>query len=114
MANYYGTAYYQHSAKALMRKLHARSLPCRMTLSEFNALPVTRQLLEVLTTGTLLATRIEAEDEANLYQLPGGLFVEVGAEARTNRVRVYAFTKVAKLEYYSLFVKLPGWMPESE
>lgn len=64
----------------------------------------------MLPTGTRLATRIE--DEATLYQLPGGRFVEVGSEVCIDCVRVYAFPEVARLEYCALFVKLPDRVHE--
>lgn len=83
-----------------------------MTLPEFNALSLTRQLMEVLATGTHLATRYEDGGAATVYQLPGGLFVELGHDG--NRLRVYAFTDTGKLDYYAVFVKLPDWIPDTE
>ena len=52
-----------------------------------------------------------------LYRVPDGFFVEVNYAVDKNEVGFcFAFeagSKDDRLEDYAMFVKLPGWLPES-
>ena len=81
-----------------------------MTLDEFNQLPHLRQLLTVLTEGTLLATRWESGQPVKLFYLPSSIFFEIYYNTKSNdimRLRTHSFINSAPLEKYLEDIKLP-------
>lgn len=90
-----------------------------MTLNEFHALAEQDQLAAVYAMGAYVATRWqEVYEDVLLYQMPGGLFVELTYDTETNEVQ-YCFAFAAgseddSLADYAMFVQLPDWVPESE
>ena len=88
-----------------------------MTTRNFNLLPEKVQLAYVYRRGTYIARRWDDVHQAVLlYQLPGGLFVELNYDVNENQV-TFLFPFEAggeddRLEDYAMFVKLPDWLPE--
>jgi hypothetical protein len=90
-----------------------------MTLDQFSALSDEQQLALVYADGAYVATRWQEVCEAVLlYQLPGGLFVELTYDTEANEVQhLFAFEASSeddRLPDYAMFVKLPDWVPEAE
>jgi len=90
-----------------------------MTLHDFNHLSDEVQLVYVYQQGSFVATRWDDVHQAVLlYQLPDGFFVEVNYDVDKNEVEFcFAFeagSEDDRLPDYAMFVKLPGWMPETE
>ncbi|RFP63478.1 hypothetical protein D0N36_19250 [Hymenobacter lapidiphilus] len=74
----------------------------------FRALSFEQQLPVLYAEGHFLANRYEEEDAVNLYQMPGGFFVELYYDQAENRVvRLRTFTSPRLLEDYAPYVKLP-------
>lgn len=90
-----------------------------MTLYQFRALPDEAQLATVHATGSSIARRWDDVHQAVLlYQLPGGLFVELNYDVEHNEItHLFAFeagSEDDRLEDYAMFVKLPDWLLETE
>jgi hypothetical protein len=90
-----------------------------MTLDEFQTLTEQDQFASVYATAAYVATRWQDVYEAVLlYQMPAGFFVELTYDTETNEVQ-YCFAFAAgseddRLADYAMFVRLPGWLPETE
>lgn len=86
-----------------------------MTLHTFNMLSEEVQLAYVYREGTYIARRWDDIHQAvMLYQLPGGLFVEVNYDVNENRVTFLFPFKAGgeddRLTDYAAFVQLPDWL----
>jgi len=90
-----------------------------MTIHNFNLLSDEVQLAHVYREGSYIARRWDDFHLAvALYQMPSGFFVEVNYDADSNHITdLFAFEAGGdndRLPDYAAFVKLPGWLPESE
>jgi len=95
-----------------------RAILLEMTLDAFQALPEPDQLAAVYAAGTFVARRWQEADEAVLlYRMPGGFFAELTYDTTRHQVLYpgsFGDDEPDKLEDYALFVRLPGWLPETE
>ena len=89
-----------------------------MTLDEFQALSEPDQLAAVYAAGTFVSRRWQEVDEAVLlYRMPGDFFAELTYNTAHRQVRYpdsFGDDEPDKLEDYAMFVRLPGWLPETE
>ena len=89
-----------------------------MTLAEFRALSEEDQTAAVYAAGTLVGQRWQQVDEAVLlYRMPGDFFAELTYNTAHRQVLYpdsFGDDEPDKLEDYALFVRLPGWLPETE
>jgi hypothetical protein len=91
-----------------------------MTLHAFNQLSEEVQPAYVYRVGTYLARRWDDFHRAvnHLYQLPDGFFAEVNYYTDTEETEFgFAFeagSEEDRLPDYAMFVKLSGWMPDTE
>ena len=89
-----------------------------MTLDEFQALSEPDQLAAVYAAGTFVARRWQEVDEAVLlYQMLGHFFAELTYNTTRQQVLYlgsFGADEPEKLEDYAMFVRLPGWLPETE
>lgn len=89
-----------------------------MTLDEFRALSEHDQTAVVYAAGTFVAQRWEEVDEAVLlYRMPGDFFAELPFDTTRQQVLYpgsFGDGEPKKLEDYALFVRLPGWLLETE
>ena len=87
-----------------------------VTIDQFNRQPYKVQLAAVYDTGTFLATRWQAENEAvNLYHLPGGIFVELTYDTAANSLLDWrSFTSSTQLEDYAVSIQLPEGLDNIE
>lgn len=84
-----------------------------MSFYAFRLLSPVVQLRYVLTYGTYLAQRWEAEGGINLYHLPSegrGFFAEVGYDAcKHGAIVLRSFSDSEPLADYAHWVRLPKW-----
>jgi len=90
-----------------------------MTIHAFNFLSEEVQLAYVYREGSYIARRWDDFHQAvNLYQLPGGYFVELNYDTDHNKItHIFAFeagSEDDRLPDYAVFVKLPGGLSKSE
>ena len=87
-------------------------------LDKFQVLSEQDQLPAVYAAGTFVARRWQQVDEAvRLYRMPGGFFAELTYHTTRRQVLYpgsFEDDEPDKLEDYALFVRLPGWLPETE
>ena len=84
-----------------------------MTFYQFDQLTYEVQLATVHETGTFLAMRWQAENQAvkNLYALPGRFSVEVTHDTAANELLgLRSFSSSEPLEGFAVSVRLPDWI----
>jgi hypothetical protein len=91
----------------------------RMTFAQFTKLAEHEQLAVVCATGAFVAARQQEVYEAvDLYQLPGGFFVELTYDAETNEVqylRAFEASATGSLPgTYSALTPLPNGLSGAE